>query len=127
MGIQILRKIRIVERLLLHDVAPVARRIPDADENRHAAFLRVHEGFIAPWVPVHRVVRVLAQVGAGFEEQAVAVEGRTIGPDIARTRHVVRAACYELLRQPLAKLRGERRCARLGLRYAPELLCALRV
>ena len=56
----------VLERLVLHHVAPVACGVPDREQNRPVRFARAHEGFVAPRVPVDRVVRVLEEVRAGL-------------------------------------------------------------
>jgi hypothetical protein len=65
------RRVRILERLPLHDVAPVARGVADRDQHRPALPPRALPGLFAPGVPVDRVVPVLEQVGAGLASQAV--------------------------------------------------------
>ena len=54
----------VLERLAFHDVAPVARRVADRQEDRHLAVARRNECLGAPWIPIDRVVRVLPEVGA---------------------------------------------------------------
>src|SRR5207245_10907628 len=86
----------VLERLLLHDVAPVAGRVADGEEDRHVARPGLRERLVAPWPPVHRVVRVLLQVRAGLERytiheprRAAPVEvrgARRTGTPTARTR-----------------------------------------
>ncbi len=49
---------RIGERLLLHHVTPVAGRVADREEDRLVLLFRFPERFVAPWIPVHRVVRM---------------------------------------------------------------------
>ena len=61
----------VVERLLLHHVAPVARRVADAQENRPVLAPRAFERLLTPGVPVDGVVRVLEQVRAGGLGQSV--------------------------------------------------------
>ena len=52
------------ERLVLHDVAPVARAVADRDQERATRLLRLRERLVAPRKPVDRVVRVLEEVRA---------------------------------------------------------------
>ena len=61
----------VLERLALHDVAPVAGRVADRQEDRAVVRLRAGQRLRAPRVPVDRVVRVLEQVGAGLLGQAI--------------------------------------------------------
>ena len=61
----------VLERLVLHDVAPVAGGVADGEQDRLVLGMRAAERLLAPRVPVDRVVRVLEEVGAGFLSQAV--------------------------------------------------------
>ncbi len=70
----------VLERLALHDVAPVARRVADRQEDRQVAGARGGERLLAPRKPVDRILRVLAQVRAGFAGEAVGHAGGA-GPD----------------------------------------------
>ena len=60
-----------LERLVLHDVAPVARRVAHTHEHELALAPRAIECLVAPRVPAHRVVRVLEQIRAGLEREAI--------------------------------------------------------
>ena len=67
----------ILERLVRHHVTPVARRVADRQEDRLAFGARPLERFVAPRVPVDRVVAVLVEVRAGLGAEAVGhVRGR---------------------------------------------------
>ena len=61
----------VLERLVGHHVAPVARRVPDRQQDRHVTRSRLGQRLGRPLLPVHRVVGVLAQVGAGRLGQGV--------------------------------------------------------
>ena len=65
----------VLEGLVGHDVAPVAGGIADGEEDGPALPPRAVEGFRPPRVPVHRVVRVLEEVGAGLGGQTVPAGG----------------------------------------------------
>jgi len=65
------RDLVVLERLVGHDVAPVAGGVPDAEEDRHVAALRLGERLLTPREPVHGVVRVLAQVRGGLVSETV--------------------------------------------------------
>jgi hypothetical protein len=56
----------VLEGLVLHDVAPMTRRVADRDE--HGLVLGTGDGerLVAPRVPVDGVLRVLEQVGGGL-------------------------------------------------------------
>ena len=61
----------IFERLPLHDMAPVASRITDAEQNRLVFPLGLVQGFLPPGVPVHWIVGMLSQIGTGLVDQSV--------------------------------------------------------
>src|SRR2546422_1014670 len=61
----------IFERLVLHHVAPVARRVPDGEEDRSVLGAGAGKGVRAPRVPVDGVVLVLEEVGARLLGEAV--------------------------------------------------------
>jgi hypothetical protein len=63
--------LRILEGLPLHHVTPVTGGIPDAEENRFALLFRLLESFLAPGIPVHRIVGVLQKVGTRFVDQSI--------------------------------------------------------
>ena len=69
--VQEARRALVLERLALHHMAPVARRIADRQEDRLVLSVRPRQSLRAPWVPVDRVVRVLEQVGAGLAGESV--------------------------------------------------------
>ena len=64
---------RVLEALVGHDVAPVARGVTDGQQDGLALAARALERLRVPGVPVHRIVGVLQQVGAGLVGEAVAV------------------------------------------------------
>ncbi len=61
----------ILEALVLHDVAPVARGVADREKDRAIELLGGAQGFFAPGEPIDGVVGVLFQVGAGLVDQAI--------------------------------------------------------
>ena len=61
----------VLERLMRHHVAPVAGGVAHRQQHRHVALPRLSKGLVAPLLPVHRVVTVLEQVGAGGLGQTV--------------------------------------------------------
>jgi hypothetical protein len=61
----------VLEAFMLHDVAPVARRIADAQQDRLVFGARSGQRFLAPGIPVHRIVGMLQQIWTGFVDQAV--------------------------------------------------------
>ena len=58
-----------------HDMAPVARRIADRQQNRLVLGLGACQRIWPPGVPVHRVMGVLQQIGTGFAGEAVFCHG----------------------------------------------------
>ena len=61
----------VLEALVGHDVAPVAGRIADGQQDRLARPRRRRKGRVGPGLPVHRIVLVLQQVGAGLGAEGV--------------------------------------------------------
>ena len=70
--VEVVRGLVVLERLVRHDVAPVAGGVADAEQHGHVPRARLLEGVVAPLPPVDRVVGVLEQVRAGGACQAVA-------------------------------------------------------
>ena len=64
-------RVRVLERLVLHHVAPVAGGVADREEDRPVLGASALEGLLAPRVPVDGVVRVLEQVGARLPGETV--------------------------------------------------------
>jgi hypothetical protein len=62
---------RIGERLALHDVAPVAGRVADREEDRLVLRLGARQRLVPPGIPVDRVVPVQQQVRAALAGEAV--------------------------------------------------------
>ena len=61
----------IVKTFMCHDVAPVACRVTDRQQNRLVLCLCPRQGFLAPGIPFHRILRMLPKIGAGFRKQPV--------------------------------------------------------
>ena len=61
----------VLERLVRHDVAPVARRVAHGQEHGPVLGTGARERIVTPFEPVDRVVGVLAQVWAGRRAEAV--------------------------------------------------------
>ena len=60
-----------LEALVLHHVAPVARRVADRQEDRLVLAARLLEGLVAPRVPVNGIVFVLEEVRTLFGGETV--------------------------------------------------------
>ena len=56
----------VLEGLPLHDVAPMAGRIADAEQDGFIFVFGPLQGFLSPRIPVHGVVGVLQEIGAGL-------------------------------------------------------------
>jgi hypothetical protein len=54
----------VLEALPLHDMAPVARGVADAQEDGLVLLRSTPQSLGSPWIPVHWVVGVLQEVGA---------------------------------------------------------------
>ena len=63
--------VRILERLVRHHVAPVARAVTDRDEERLLLGAGELERLVSPRMPVHGVLGMLQEVGAGLAGQAI--------------------------------------------------------
>src|SRR5204862_7054641 len=70
---------------------------------------RPGEGLVAPRIPVDGVVRVLQQVRARLEDQAVGVAWRAVGPEMPGMRVMGRPLFLERGRDFLLQL-GTERC-----------------
>ena len=65
----------VFERLPLHDMAPVARRVADRQKDRLVLGARLRERLLAPGEPVHRVVGVLQQIRTALARETVHTSG----------------------------------------------------
>ena len=72
----------ILEGLALHDVAPVAGGVADAEQDRQVALAGGLERLLAPGIPVNRVVFVLEQIEASFVGQAVRHSWVSVSADL---------------------------------------------
>ena len=52
-------------------MAPMAGGIANREEDRSLSLLRERKCFGSPRIPIHRIVRVLKEVGTFFLEQAI--------------------------------------------------------
>ena len=99
MPIQVGGDLHVLERFARHDVAPMAGRITDGQQDGFVFARGAGERLVPPGVPVDRIVGVLAQIRAGFENQAVGVARASVGPYVpgARRRGVCGGALQLLL------------------------------
>jgi len=70
-GIHQRRDLAVLERLVRHDVAPVAGGVPDGQQDRDVPPARLSERLTRPLPPMHRVVGVLTQVGGGRRSEPI--------------------------------------------------------
>ena len=112
---------RVLEALALHDVAPVAGRVADREEDRLVLGLRPGERLGAPGIPVDRVVRVLEQVRAGLAGQAVGgMFGAGVGHG-SRSRRRGRADAVVRMRTRSRRILASNRRARSWRAASPEV------
>ena len=64
--------LQVLEALPGHDVAPMAGAVPDAEKDGFVLNFGLLQSFPSPGVPVHWIVRVLQEIGAGLAPQMVA-------------------------------------------------------
>ncbi len=72
------------KRLVRHHVAPVARGVADRQQHRPVLVARPVEGLVAPGVPVHRVLGVLAEVEARLARETIHPAEHRPGPSDGR-------------------------------------------
>src|SRR5207247_10020112 len=113
--VQELGDLEVLVGLLLHDVAPVAGGVADAEQHRPPLAPRGREGLVAPRAPVDGVVRVLEEVRARLEDQAVRVARRAGRAEVMRAGRGLGGA---LPRRPCEAAR-ERRLERAGAGQRP--------
>ncbi len=70
----------VLERLMCHHVTPVAGRVADREQDRRIASRGVGQCCGRPLLPVHRVVGVLAKVGAGGPSELVSPRAHGAAP-----------------------------------------------
>ncbi len=78
-GVEVGGRGLVLERLALHDVAPMAGRIADGEEDRLRLGACAAERLLAPGIPVDRVVGVLKEVRAGLTGEMVGGPGDGVG------------------------------------------------
>ena len=72
-AVQKFRHVLLLEAFMLHDVTPVTGGVTDAEEDQLVFLPRPIESFLAPGVPVHRVVCVLEKIRTRFVNELVGV------------------------------------------------------
>ena len=98
------------EALALHDVAPVARRVADREEDRLVLGLGLGERLGTPGIPVDRVVGVEQQVGARLPGEPVGGRPR-LWPGRRRGPAARAARSMPIARPARAGFQGRRRIA----------------
>ena len=108
------RGLGVLERLVLHHVAPVAGRVADGEQDRPVLVARSVERLVAPGVPVDGVVRVLEEVRARLVGQAVHAAPSGGAAASARARRLPRRRTRSGVRRSAASTArprtGSRRC-----------------
>ena len=69
-------------------MAPMAGRVADGNEYGNISALRFGKGLRPPRPPIDGVIRVLAEVRAGFVGEAVCHGREGIGDEVLRCGHV---------------------------------------
>ena len=59
------------EGFMLHHMTPVACRVADAEQNGLVFCLGFGQGRLAPCMPIHRIMGVLAEIRTGLMNQAI--------------------------------------------------------
>ena len=94
---QIGRRRRVLEALVRHHVAPVARGVPDGDEDGLVLVAGQVQGLVPPGEPLDGVVGVLAEIRARLVGQVVHGRDARAPPAGRRTRrHPCKARAMEL-------------------------------
>ena len=66
-------RVRVLEALMGHDMAPMTRGVADGQKDGLSGFLRLGEGRRAPGTPMDRIVLVLPEIGARFLGEVISV------------------------------------------------------
>ena len=94
---QVGRRVRVLEALVRHDVAPVARGVPDGDEEGLVLLAGPAQGLVPPGEPLHGIVGVLAEIRAGLVGQVVhGSDARAPSPDCGTPAAPCKAQAMEL-------------------------------
>ena len=70
-GVHRRRHLRVLERLVRHHMAPMARGITDRKQDRLSLATRESERLLIPGLPIHGVVGVLLKIRARFSREAI--------------------------------------------------------
>ena len=81
------RGLLVLERLVRHHVAPVARGVADGEEDRAVLVAGARERLLPPRVPVDRVVGVLEEIRTGRVSQPIHVAPSFAAESSERARH----------------------------------------
>src|SRR5260221_13946925 len=73
MLVHLSRDILVLERFALHDMAPVASRVSNTEQDRFILLLRFLQSFFTPRIPVYRIMRVLKQIWTRLINEPVGV------------------------------------------------------
>jgi hypothetical protein len=56
-------------------MAPMAGRVSDAEEDGLVLLLSPVQSFLSPWIPIHRIMGMLQEIGARLMDQSVCILG----------------------------------------------------
>ena len=97
--------VRVLERLVRHDVTPVARGISHGQQDGQIASARLGKRFLTPLEPVNRVAGVLEQVGTGGVTEAVSCHAAEVTSPVAGRRSPVAGRGSPVAGRPLSVVR----------------------
>jgi hypothetical protein len=63
----------VFEGFMLHHMAPMAGGVANAEQNGFVFCLGFRQGFLAPRIPIHRIMGVLEEVRASLMNQVVGI------------------------------------------------------
>ena len=89
-------RVGILERLVRHDMAPVARRVSDREEDRDVTLLGRGERGVAPLEPIDRVAGMLQQIRARGLGKAIRHWSSRLSPLQALDAGLPSGACGKL-------------------------------
>lgn len=78
----------VLKRLMGHDMAPMAGRVADGNEDGHISPFRLGQRFRPPRPPIDGIVSVLSEIRAGFIRKAICHGRESTGDEVLRCGHV---------------------------------------
>ena len=83
----------VLERLALHDVAPMTRRIADRQEDGAIEQLGPGQRVAAPGHPIDRIVRMLEEIRAGLAREPIGHRSMVVGGGRRPARRILALEC----------------------------------